>query len=1369
MVRFTIGEIMAYRPTNNIQENIIYRNTTFDSQGMVSCCTCGYCIEKNEDATLTLTNFKAADPLINENSIGSTIIEFSNYMIPFGSFEYSLTPYKYPMYASSLQDASLVNDNKFATGLAYYPFLRCDGVQTTALSLSSYNYENPLAPIQTNKQYGASFAYTGNSHFGYGQGTIAFNPELLDNGSSMSFTNTSPYTDSVAYDPVEFGSYAYTTTFSEYSNTDIKLTHYWPSICIGSDFYPSGNALSASSCGDPSKYYKYGRPPYYYWNYYPQGYQSYLLKDDLTNILNRNYYYGGYWGYNGVPKRGNLGFSDELSYNLESIVDLGPTENFVAQSFLFGAYFGYGYFWGWYYDDPSIFLALTKFTSGVNGGYTSIFENGLITSRSVWYEPGDGNSGDFFMPPCTQEQLILGLNIYPETHNIQSYFQPISLPLPEADIGSAQEYFNYIDTHDYSQKGFRVDAECANGIVKVMEPIFFADFDDYEFSFQYEGFSLLSKVFNMTDKFLVPNRNSWSDCIATYTRPSVNDPWEVQYPPTPTAKTVKFQTMNTLSGVYKKGYVLDKFELGSNGFFLATLSIINESPFYSVGLESEYFIAKQAGYFNQLNAYCSYFQNLVVDHVSRFYQNYWWGNNSYASDNYSSPLLYEGKFISNATPLQFSEYIDQEAIGIYTNGYFTSHSRIRPFIYYEDACQGFMSTSLVGELSQYVAQKTERTKTTSRTDSSGWTTMLIENVLWVGKTLLTETYFNDSSSYAIAGGVTKIQVLNSSVYYPPVTLSISSPNGPNPVQATASAILDENQKIVGVTITNPGSGYRSIPTVTVNAGGYNQSSFYVEIEDERQILGQGNKVPSSYTATLKGGFESDIEVGFQSVAICKTQNIVDRMKRVSLVKVTFENYEKIPQVNTLLYDYQQSFIDATPETPDGYFNSFFGSNMPEALANIAFAPPSINEYEPIFLKVKNGAYEILKQFDETDPPVSKNLTFTPGRVYPDFGVPDRFKSCLLINGDANVWATGNKVKFTGVDYIVTNGGSGYTTAPTVVISGGGGFGATAYASISNGQVIAITRYYLGSGYTTEPTVTISGGGGSGARAVYAAFNPFYSIYMEEVKDEKQTAGQSLIRIATTLQNSLDGIYIPNVGLASPYNEKSLTVTFLYGWKNSAKEDAPQYEEEFDPNELDFFNFNADKLGASAIEVGEFTVNTSGLIDLSTNSMFPVPQFYWPKIYYSSYDRLEVISLSPLIIKYIGTRFLSENNLTGFKTYTISDLVTPDNITVSDFSVSRKYGFMCDMIVEEVVDEFIEEALPVEFNQILENVEYIQTSNLMNSRTPMQMIDPEKCEHIGKVIDRKNCNCPKKWIRLCDVHEKTDYKQCVQCKDFKVSE
>lgn len=63
---------------------------------------------------------------------------------------------------------------------------------------------------------------------------------------------------------------------------------------------------------------------------------------------------------------------------------------------------------------------------------------------------------------------------------------------------------------------------------------------------------------------------------------------------------------------------------------------------------------------------------------------------------------------------------------------------------------------------------------------------------------------------------------------------------------------------------------------------------------------------------------------------------------------------------------------------------------------------------------------------------------------------------------------------------ITNGGSGYTSAPTVGITGGGGIGATATAVLGFG-VNTISVDAGGTGYTNA-TVTITGGGGSGATA-----------------------------------------------------------------------------------------------------------------------------------------------------------------------------------------------------------------------------------------------------------------------------------------------
>ncbi len=76
---------------------------------------------------------------------------------------------------------------------------------------------------------------------------------------------------------------------------------------------------------------------------------------------------------------------------------------------------------------------------------------------------------------------------------------------------------------------------------------------------------------------------------------------------------------------------------------------------------------------------------------------------------------------------------------------------------------------------------------------------------------------------------------------------------------------------------------------------------------------------------------------------------------------------------------------------------------------------------------------------------------------------------------------------------ITNGGSGYTTAPQVTFSGGNGSGAEARAIIRDGRVTEIRfendelTFYKNGKYSSAPAVAISGGGGSGATAVATLF------------------------------------------------------------------------------------------------------------------------------------------------------------------------------------------------------------------------------------------------------------------------------------------
>ncbi len=87
----------------------------------------------------------------------------------------------------------------------------------------------------------------------------------------------------------------------------------------------------------------------------------------------------------------------------------------------------------------------------------------------------------------------------------------------------------------------------------------------------------------------------------------------------------------------------------------------------------------------------------------------------------------------------------------------------------------------------------------------------------------------------------------------------------------------------------------------------------------------------------------------------------------------------------------------------------------------------------------------------------------------------------VVSGNVKIWENSNKAPAVTA-ITVTNGGSNYTSAPTVEITGGGGTDAAATATVAAGVVTAITVTNGGSGYTSEPTVNITGGSGANATA-----------------------------------------------------------------------------------------------------------------------------------------------------------------------------------------------------------------------------------------------------------------------------------------------
>lgn len=93
-----------------------------------------------------------------------------------------------------------------------------------------------------------------------------------------------------------------------------------------------------------------------------------------------------------------------------------------------------------------------------------------------------------------------------------------------------------------------------------------------------------------------------------------------------------------------------------------------------------------------------------------------------------------------------------------------------------------------------------------------------------------------------------------------------------------------------------------------------------------------------------------------------------------------------------------------------------------------------------------------------------------------------FHSQLEIEFEAGVGSTTGRATLTAVltadvvtSVTITDGGSGYSTAPKLYFSGGGGSGAVATSTITAGVITAVTVITGGSGYTSAPTITVAGG------------------------------------------------------------------------------------------------------------------------------------------------------------------------------------------------------------------------------------------------------------------------------------------------------
>jgi len=163
-----------------------------------------------------------------------------------------------------------------------------------------------------------------------------------------------------------------------------------------------------------------------------------------------------------------------------------------------------------------------------------------------------------------------------------------------------------------------------------------------------------------------------------------------------------------------------------------------------------------------------------------------------------------------------------------------------------------------------------------------------------------------------------------------------------------------------------------------------------------------------------------------------------------------------------------------------------------------------------------------------------------------FNVTKQSNTCVTSNyyfrttrGAVSTGANGYAVGYVGM----TNGGTGYTSAPGVSFTGGGGTSAAGTAvGNATGQVAGVNMTNVGSGYTSAPTVGFTGGGGTGAAGTAFLTNDQYLALT--------TAGSSDFTITKTVKvlTEIARFYSDPTDTTTAYLLSTASVTT--SWDNS---------------------------------------------------------------------------------------------------------------------------------------------------------------------------------------------------------------------------
>lgn len=329
----------------------------------------------------------------------------------------------------------------------------------------------------------------------------------------------------------------------------------------------------------------------------------------------------------------------------------------------------------------------------------------------------------------------------------------------------------------------------------------------------------------------------------------------------------------------------------------------------------------------------------------------------------------------------------------------------------------------------------------------------------------------DASATAVisptSGTVDRINVTATGEGYSGTPLiEITGGNGTG-AAATATVV---NGRITNITLTNAGSGYTAVPAVTILSGNGAAAGTVTN-------LGQDGTITSVVITNSGAGYVTAPTVTFSAptgtglvAAVTATGTATISNGRV--VSVTITNPGAAYVANpTVTFSAAPAVPGAVTATANGFFSG-------QSVSDVQITNPGANyTYAPqVTFALPNIATGVRAQGTAIINPATRQVTginiTNPGMGYT--AIPAVTLSAVTVPATTEIFLTGGSV----VSANIGSQGSEYAYAPTVVFTGGGGTGAAGTAVLVDGKVVGITITNGGIGYTAAPTIDLEVGVGA---------------------------------------------------------------------------------------------------------------------------------------------------------------------------------------------------------------------------------------------------------------------------------------------------